>query len=119
MDRPIGYWLKHLDTLLENAMSQALGDLSRREWQVLNATAEGRAAATALAPFDGVAEAVRALEDRGWLADGRLTGEGRAAHAAVSEQVARFRRRSTEGVSDEEYRATVGVLSRMAANVTP
>jgi hypothetical protein len=118
MDKPIGYWLKHLDTLLENAMSRALTDhgTSRREWQVLNAAADDQFAG-ALAPFDGVDEAVAALTARGWLADGRLTEDGRAAHAAVSERVTGFRRQVVEGVSPEEYRATVGVLTRMAANL--
>ncbi|MEV3977917.1 MarR family transcriptional regulator [Nonomuraea sp. NPDC049758] len=117
MDRPIGYWVKHLDNLLENAMGQALAThgASRREWQLLHATAQGENAAV-LAPFEGVEEAVQSLTSRGWLADGRLTGEGRAVHTAVSERVTRFRQQVTQGVSPQEYRTAVEVLRRMAAN---
>ncbi|GGT32887.1 MarR family winged helix-turn-helix transcriptional regulator [Nonomuraea spiralis] len=117
MDRPIGYWVKHLDNLLDDAMGQALAayGTSRRDWQLLSAAARDGSAAM-LAPFDGVEEAVQSLTSKGWLADGRLTDEGRAAHAAVSEHVMHFRRRITEGVSPQEYLATVDVLRRMAAN---
>ncbi|MEV4396879.1 MarR family transcriptional regulator [Nonomuraea sp. NPDC049607] len=117
MDKPIGYWVKHLDNLLEDAMGQTLSayGASRREWQLLHATAHDQNAA-ALAPFEGVEEAVQSLTSRGWLADGELTAEGRATHAAVSEHVTRFRRRITEGVSPQEYLTAVDVLRRMAAN---
>lgn len=114
MDKPIGYWLKHLDTLLERSMDGALS-VSRREWQVLNAVTHDMD----LDPFDGVEEAVDRLTERGWLAGGRLTDEGRAAHAESSERVARFRRQAMEGVTAQEYQATVDVLRRMAANLTP
>ncbi|MFC4117431.1 MarR family winged helix-turn-helix transcriptional regulator [Nonomuraea zeae] len=114
MDKPIGYWLKHLDDLLESSMEQALSGTSRREWQLLNAAALGD---TGPLPFEGVEEATAGLTAKGWLADGRLTDSGRAAHARIAEQVGGFRRQATEGVSPEEYQATVGVLRRMAANL--
>ena len=116
MDKPIGHWLKHLDTLLEDSMDRALQSTSRREWQVLNAAMLGD---TDPMPFESVDEAVDRLTAKGWLADGRLTDAGRAAHAELTEQVGRFRRQAVEGVSTEEYQATVGVLRRMAANLTP
>jgi hypothetical protein len=36
--RPIGYWLKHVDRLIEGAFDRTLADerLTRRHWQVLN-----------------------------------------------------------------------------------
>ncbi|MEU6720940.1 MarR family transcriptional regulator [Nonomuraea sp. NPDC046802] len=116
MDKPIGYWLKHLDNLLESSMDQALQTTSRREWQVLNAAAQG---STDPMPFDGVREAVERLAAKGWLADGLLTDTGRAAHARIAEQVGRFRRQAIEGVSPQEYQAAVDVLRRMAANLSP
>ncbi|MCF6472793.1 hypothetical protein FAF44_31010 [Nonomuraea sp. MG754425] len=115
-DRPIGYWLKHLDTLLEHAMDDVL-PVSRREWQVLNATANG-ADPRALDAFDAIDEATRRLTERGWLAGGQLTDAGRAAHTEIAERVGAFRRRSMAGVTPQEYQATVGVLRRMAANLT-
>ncbi|RVX47048.1 hypothetical protein EDD27_9969 [Nonomuraea polychroma] len=116
MDRPIGYWLKHLDNLLESAMDQALETVTRREWQVLNAAAQGGGSGPM--PFDGVEEAVERLVARGWLSDERLTEAGKAAHAEIAERVGRFRRQVSAGVTPEEYQATVDVLRRMAANLT-
>jgi hypothetical protein len=36
--RPIGYWLKHLDRLIEDTFERTLSmeGLTRRHWQVLN-----------------------------------------------------------------------------------
>lgn len=38
MEKPIGYWLKHLDRLIERAFDDKLGEqgVSRRQWQILN-----------------------------------------------------------------------------------
>src|SRR5215468_7734256 len=97
--RPIGYWLKHLDRLIEDTFDRALadGNLSRRHWQVLNALAAAPATsaglAAALAPFTGgdpaaLAPVIDDLTRRGWVtadAAGRaaLTGDGAAAHQRV------------------------------------
>ena len=37
--KPIGYWLKELDRLIEGTLDRALADegVTRRDWQVLNA----------------------------------------------------------------------------------
>ncbi|WP_188197014.1 MarR family winged helix-turn-helix transcriptional regulator [Nonomuraea sp. SYSU D8015] len=116
MEKHIGYWVKNLDTVLESAMDDALR-MSRREWQVLNTTAHGGRPAE-LEPFTGLEEAVERLTARGWLADGRITEAGRAAHAQIAERVGRFRRQVSMGVTPEEYQTTVDVLRRMADNVT-
>jgi hypothetical protein len=131
--RPIGYWLKHLDRLIEAAFERALaGDgLSRRHWQVMNvlaaAPSDADGLAAALRPFwdEGavpLGEVTAELERRGWAAreGGRalaLTAAGRAAHAAVAERVDAARRVAAEGVTGDEYVATVAVLRRMAANL--
>ncbi|MGV9383230.1 helix-turn-helix domain-containing protein [Nonomuraea sp. NPDC003707] len=118
MDKPIGHWLKHLDNLLEDAMEQALQTTTRREWQVLNQAAqESTYTMPFTGPFTGVDEAVERLTARGWLADGGLTDAGRAAHEEISEKVGRFRQKVLEGVSPQEYVATVDVLRRMSANL--
>lgn len=86
---------------------------------MLNTAAHG-ARPEELKPFDGVEEAVERLTTRGWLrADGRITEAGKAAHAEIAERVTQFRRRVSEGVTPEEYQATVDVLRRMAANLDP
>ncbi|MEV0227904.1 MarR family transcriptional regulator [Nonomuraea sp. NPDC050786] len=115
MDKPIGHWLKHLDNLLEDAMEQALQTTTRREWQVLNRAAQE---STYTMPFSGVDEAVERLTAKGWLADGKLTDAGRAAHEQISEKVGHFRQQVLVGVSSQEYLATVDVLRRMSANLT-
>lgn len=133
--RPIGYWLKHLDGLIERQFEVALADagLSRRHWQVLNVLNEapaGRAAvAEALAPFwdktgDDLAQMLdgpNGLVARGFIAAdaaGRLslTDAGRAARAAAATRVETQRRALLEGLTPEHYAETVRVLSVMAAN---
>src|SRR5262245_22879448 len=94
--RPIGYWLKRLDRLIDQAFERALdaNGLTRRHWQVLNTLAAGpsteAALAAALQPFvEGDAKAVEVVIneflDRGWVRhvdDGgiQISERGRAAH---------------------------------------
>jgi DNA-binding MarR family transcriptional regulator len=132
-ERPIGYWLKHLDRLIEADFGRALAehDLSRRHWQVMNVLAEAardrRGLAEALRPFWGeqavtLDEVTGDLERRGWVAqggDGRyaLTPAGQDGHAAVAERVDAVRRRAADGLTREEYQMAVRVLARMADNL--
>ncbi|MFI6602721.1 MarR family transcriptional regulator [Nonomuraea sp. NPDC050536] len=116
--RPIGYYLKQLDNLLEDSMERALDGVSRREWQALNTYATlSERTEQAMSPFDGVEEAVAKLRARGWLDGDTLTDAGRQAHTRIAERVAGIRKRTIDGISDEEYLATVGVLSRMCDNL--
>ncbi|KUN77953.1 hypothetical protein AQJ64_32650 [Streptomyces griseoruber] len=132
--RPLGYWLKHLDNLLERHFEATLSGLgvSRREWQVLNTLAGGgpvgRPGLTdALAPFwteDGptLDEVLARLTERGWIPAGAdeglaLTDVGRAAHTQVRAGVETTRAALLTGLSGEQYAETVRVLSVMAGNV--
>jgi DNA-binding MarR family transcriptional regulator len=131
--RPIGYWLKHLDRLIEDAFERTLAaeGLTRRHWQVLNVLRRGPAppaeVAGALDPFLGddpsAGETVTGgLAARGWvrlLGDGRLelTGQGREGHAALGRRVEALRRRAARGVSEQEYASLIATLRRMAANL--
>ncbi|HEV2780318.1 MAG TPA: MarR family transcriptional regulator [Actinophytocola sp.] len=130
--RPIGYWLKEVDRLLEESFERLLSEerLTRRHWQVLNTLADGPATQSdvddALAPFRSGSEPTTApvvaeLSGRGWMRDTdglvTLTAEGTAAHAALSRRVAADRRRVMSGVTAEEYGTVVAVLERMAANL--
>ncbi len=77
--RPIGYWLKHLDGFIERALDRALAhqQLSRRHWQVLNilhsVPTDRIGLAEALRPFladagtTTVPTALDELIDRGWI----------------------------------------------------
>jgi DNA-binding MarR family transcriptional regulator len=131
---PIGYWLKHLDRLIDSSFDQTLGQpsLTRRHWQTLNSLSErprDRAGLLeVLRPFwtEGTIDVVDQVTDdlvqRGWIvsaADGSysLTPAGHSAHTTLAEQVYATRRRVRDGVTDQEYLATVGVLRRMAANL--
>jgi DNA-binding MarR family transcriptional regulator len=127
MDRPIGYWLKELDRLIEASFDRALAEdrLTRRHWQVLNALAE-RPLPVAdvrgeLLPFDGVDEALADLSARDYVTqrDGTytLTAGGVAARERLTAQVHAMRARATDGIDAEEYAATVRVLRQMAANL--
>ena len=129
--RPIGYWLKHLDGLIERALDRALAhqELSRRHWQILNtlrsASIDRVGLAEALRPFLAdagttiVHAALNELIDRGWVRgadDGRfeLTAAGRAAHAEAQQRVTAIRRRLLEAVTPEQYQAVVDGLRPMA-----
>jgi DNA-binding MarR family transcriptional regulator len=128
---PIGYWLKHLDRLIDTSLDRCLGpDLTRRHWQVLNLLAQQPARPaelrSRLAPFlldepEAETAVTAELIGRGWVSDQdgllRLTETGREAHAVILADVSRARRKTVQGISDEEYRATLDVLRRMAANL--
>ena len=129
---PIGYWLKRLDRAIDGALDATLAaqDLTRRHWQTMNFLHEGPsdtpALAEALRPFWGqgaitLDEVLRDLEHQALVANngGRhaLTATGTATRARLAEQVDLTRRRLVDGVTREEYLATVEVLQRMTANL--
>ena len=128
-DRPIGWWVRRLDALLEEAVDSVVeGEgLTRRHWQVLHSLASGPEpeadVVTALADFAGDVDAVVSdLVARGWvvrLGTGRigLTPDGAAAHDRVARAVERVRRHAADGLSRNEYERTILVLSRMVANI--
>jgi DNA-binding MarR family transcriptional regulator len=133
VDKPIGYWVREIDRRLEADFARLLADegLTRRHWQVLNTVALGPRTQVELdgelAPFlsddtPSTAPVVADLRERGWLEQAEpaivLTDNGVRQHEQVSARVAANRRRLTEGISAEEYRSTVGVLERMAGNLT-
>ena len=129
---PIGYWLKRLDRAIDGALDPTLAaeGLARRHWQTMNflheEPSDAPALAQALRPFWGqgaiTLDAVLSdLQRRALVANdgGRyaLTAAGKATRAKLAEQVDRTRRRLVDGVTREEYLATVEVLQRMAANL--
>lgn len=128
-ERPIGWWVKRLDALLEEAVDAVVtGEgLTRRHWQVLHSLAVGPAdeaeVRAALADFSGDLEAVMSdLVARGWVArlgsgSVGLTADGAAAHDRVSRAVGRVRRHVADGLSRSEYEGTIAVLRRMVSNV--
>ncbi|MFC4628673.1 MarR family winged helix-turn-helix transcriptional regulator [Promicromonospora alba] len=129
--KPIGYWLKHLDNLLDEQFAATLAGLgvNRRDWQVLNTLSRGPAVRqdleAALAPFWAAGEpnlsrVIAELHQRGWTTAGEhlaLTDAGRAAHAGLAQRIDETRGRLLNGLTREQYGETVRILSVMAANV--
>lgn len=129
MDRPIGYWVKNLDRLLERSLDQTLASrgIGRRHWQTLNLLAETPRtlpeATAELAPFlepAEMSEVFADLERLGWVAGSpyALTAPGSAALESLRAEVSRVRRRATEGLSEDDYQTTVTTLRRMAENLS-
>lgn len=123
-NKPIGWWVKELDRLLEASFEQVLATdgLNRRQWQILNAARGDDPIAVALAPFLSgdpaeLASFADPLTARGWLDGEQLTPAGAAALAQLTEKVQAQRRRITVGIVDAEYRQTIDVLRRMAVNL--
>jgi DNA-binding MarR family transcriptional regulator len=132
-ERPIGYWLKKLDRLIDGQFERQLGEvgLSRRQWQLLNLLEDGPRSVpelqSALEPFlqddpDDLSDALSGLVTRGW-ADTRdnivsLTETGQAQFKLIKVRVAELHQSSMVGISPEEYQAAIDVISRMAANLS-
>jgi DNA-binding MarR family transcriptional regulator len=131
--KPIGYWLKELDRLIEDTLDRALADegVTRRDWQVLNALAPEltprETVIEQLRPFWGVETVepdavLEGLIGRGWaLRDPgdryALSPEGNAAREGLLEKVKGLRGTIADGVTPEQYNTTIDTLSRMAQNL--
>lgn len=131
-ERPIGYWLKKLDSLIDRQFERHIGEagISRRQWQLLNLLEDAPRSVpdlqAELEPFlqGGVGElndAVSGLVTRGWAESTdnvvNLTEAGQAQFGIVKAKVAELRQGLIAGISPEEYETTIAVLARMAANL--
>ena len=131
-ERPIGYWLKKLDRLIDGQFERQLGDagLSRRQWQILNLLQGGARSMpelqAELEPFlqdapDELDDATTGLLSRGW-ADSQnavisLSETGEAQFGLVTANIAELRQVLAAGISAAEYQATIDVLIRMVVNL--
>ncbi len=130
--RPIGFWLRLVDRLLEERFAAVLEEhgVTRGQWQLLNVVSHGSATAEAVeravAPFttaDGepVSAQLAELIESGWVELGgteyRLTKRGAIAHERLAEVIGELRTHSTEGISAEDYASTLATLERMARNL--
>jgi DNA-binding MarR family transcriptional regulator len=130
--RPIGYWLKRLDRLIDAQFERQLGEagLSRRQWQLLNLLEDGARSLpelqAELEPFlqgapDELSEALSGLVTRGWSDSQNnivsLTETGQAQLGLLKAKVGELRQALMAGIPPEEYQATIDVLARMAANL--
>jgi len=129
--RPIGYWVKTVDRLIDDQFAAAAAEagLTRRQWQILNVLAEQPGAtrdqvARALAPFltgtESVDEHLAGIADLVTTGpDGlALTPAGRARLDEVrTSSVARLRDRVAAGLTREDYDTTLRTLERIARNL--
>lgn len=118
--RPLGFWLRTVDALLDRAFAEALSDedVSRRDWMLLNAV-DGAADAPGLAErLARRSGRVRRLVERGWITqadDGwALTDEGRAARDRLQALVDGIRERVSGAVSPEDFATTMASLEAIA-----
>ena len=135
--RPIGYWLKLVDRLIDEQFASTLDEhgVTRRQWQLLSVLSRGASTVEqmdeAIAPFlaadpagaqsESSAEHLSELIESGWVAatsSGYETTErGQAAYGRLAEVVGQNRARVANGISEAEYLGTVDVLERMARNL--
>jgi DNA-binding MarR family transcriptional regulator len=130
--KPIGYWLKKLDRLIDERFERELGQagLSRRQWQVLNLLEDGPRSVpemqSELDPFlqeaqDDLTGALSGLVTRGW-ADSQdhivnLTETGQAQFELIKAKGAELRQALMSGISPEEYQTTIDTLAKMAVSL--
>ncbi|MFC3577806.1 MarR family winged helix-turn-helix transcriptional regulator [Streptomyces yaanensis] len=131
--RPLGYWLKHIDGAIEENFGRLLAadGLNRRGWQVLNALSyepitiaelDDTMAAFLSTDEPTMRPYVDRFVERGWahIADddtATLTDEGRQAHQRVSEKSGILRAQVMECLSPEEYGLLVNLLQRVATHL--
>ncbi|GAA1356297.1 hypothetical protein GCM10009636_25420 [Arthrobacter koreensis] len=132
-ERPIGFWLKLLDQLVDEQFGASFEEhgVTRRQWQMMNLLTNGPASEKELSdqlkPFFPAVEAgtsgelIEELAESGWVAvsDGQysLTDLGTRSLENLRGAVERIRDQLTVDVSEEEYAALVSVMQRMAANL--
>jgi hypothetical protein len=135
--RPIGFWLKLVDRMVDERFASTLEEhgVTRRQWQLLSILSRGPATVdeldTAIAPFlappaddtepDSSAENLGELIESGWvIAAGEgfaITERGSTAFTRLAEVVAANREIATEGVAASEYDAMVATLEQIARNL--
>lgn len=138
--RPIGYWLKLVDSLIDEQFAATIDEhgVTRRQWQLLNVLSREPSTVAqldaAVAPFlsaekrslsaddhESSSEHLAELVESGWVAASadsyELTERGLTAFERLSEVIARQRTAAAEGISAEEYEQTVAVLERLARNL--
>lgn len=130
--RTLAYWLALVDRLVERGFAGALEEhgVTRMQWRILTALAEGPATAdqldVALADLPAydddatAAEQLDELVESGWVdaADAyRLTERGISAHGHILDAVAELRGRVLTDIAPEEEQTMIALLERMARNL--
>jgi len=127
--RPIGFWLKLVDRLIDERFANTLEEhgVTRRQWQLLNVLSRGNATGAqldaTLAPFlsaiddETVKEHLAELVGSGWVllspSGYSLTDPGRTALTALASTVDKTRVITADGISEQRYAQTLETLERM------
>jgi len=131
--RPIGFWVRLIDALIENHVADLLDEhgVTRTQWQLLNALSRGPASTeqldVTLGPFlargdsESSDDHLVELSESGWVVtkggENALTDRGRTAFTRLSDVVAACRETTPSGVTDDELTTAVSVLERMARDL--
>ncbi|WP_403022089.1 MarR family winged helix-turn-helix transcriptional regulator [Salinibacterium sp. GXW1014] len=132
-ERPIGYWLKLVDRLIDERFAAIIEEhgVTRRQWQLLSMLSASSATIEqldrAIAPFaepgatESATEHLGELRESGWVTvdagEYAITERGTVAFTRLSEVVDGLRNSLAQDLTEEEYRATVRSLERMARNL--
>jgi hypothetical protein len=135
--RPIGFWLKLVDSLITEQFAASLEEhgVTRLQWQLLNILSKGPASgdelSSMLAPFlatvagpdepTELEEHLSELVESSWVAleqqSYSLTEHGASNLSRLGEVVDSLREKSTAGISPTDYEAVIQTLERMAGNL--
>ncbi len=129
--RPIGYWLKLLDQLIEADLTRTLTPLglNRRQWQILNIVGANGATrekiANELEAFiedpDGVDDLLDELTGAGTLdyddETYLLTASGIDRLGSARSEITAARQRISGGLTREAYDTTISTLETMCHNL--
>ena len=117
---PIGYWLKHADEVITKHVNQVLQDqgFTRFRWQVLNMLYETGTTTRSnvleimktFIDADQLDEILNGFVQEGWLlkrgdsdvTELVLTNSGKAEREAIFQLQSEVRRRTMQGISDQE-----------------
>ncbi|GAA1976423.1 hypothetical protein [Microbacterium pumilum] len=119
--RPIGYWLRTVDSYITREFARAFDDagVSRRDWMLLNLISGDVEAPGFAERLARKGKRLRGLEQRGWVeeaGDGTwtLTDDGRAAKERLGAVVDGIRTRVAGAVSPEDFATTLASLEAIA-----
>ncbi|MBF6672093.1 MULTISPECIES: MarR family winged helix-turn-helix transcriptional regulator [Glutamicibacter] len=132
--RPLGYWLKLVDSLIDEQFAATLEEhgVTRRQWQVLNLLEQQPATEAqlnaGLSPFfasedepQSLNEHLAELVESGWVTvhDGEysITDRGHISLLKLSELVEKIRTQFGQDLDGSEYDAVVQTLEKIARSL--
>jgi hypothetical protein len=130
--RPIGYWLRLVDGLIDDEFARTLDEhgVTRMQWQLMNVLARGQASVemldAAVKPYlvaggETTLDHLTELIESAWVdatpTGYELTERGHGALDRLTNVVAGQRTAMSAGVSEDEYLTTSRTLEQMARNL--